>query len=83
MTITIDLPKGIEAKAKRKAKDRGLDFDVYLERLVEQDVLPSWNELVRPIHEETKRLGLTEKEIEELVDSEIAAVRRETPLWTR
>ena len=83
MTITIDLPKSIEAKAKRKARDRGLDFDVYLERLVEQDVLPSWGELVRPIHEETKRLGLTEGEIEELVDSEIAAMRRENPLRSR
>jgi hypothetical protein len=51
---------------------------------VEKDLsLPSWEDLVKPIHEQTKKLGLTESEIEELIDEELAEVRKITPLWRR
>jgi phosphotransacetylase len=83
MTITLELPKTTESKVKKRAKSRGLDVNEYVISLVERDILPSWEELVKPIHDETKRLGLTEKDIEELVDSELAAYRRENPLRCR
>jgi phosphotransacetylase len=83
MTITLELPKATESKVKKRAKSRGLDVNEYVISLVERDILPSWEELVKPIHDETKRLGLTEKDIEELVDSELAAYRRENPLRCR
>ena len=83
MPITIELPKKTEAKLRKKAKSKGLDVNDFVKSLVEREVLPSWEELVRPIHEETRRLGLSEAEIEELIDSELAEVRRITPLWSR
>ncbi len=83
MTITLELPRTTEAKIKKRAKSRGQDVNAYVMSLVERDVLPPWEELVKPIHDETKRLGLSEKDIEELVDSEVAAYRRENPLRCR
>ena len=84
MTITIDLPKRIEAELKKKAKRKGQDVDTFVRGLVEKDLsLPSWEELVKPIHEQTKKLGLTESEIEEMIDEELAEVRKITPLWSR
>lgn len=83
MSITIDLPKRTESQLRKRARNRGFEVDDYIKTLVERDMLPSWEELVRPIHAETKRMGFTEKEIEELVDTEIAALRKEKPLWTR
>ena len=83
MSITIELPKSTETKLKKRAKSRGVEVNEYVKGLVERDMLPSWEELVRPIHVETKRLGLTEQEIEEMIDVELAAVREKKPLWTR
>ena len=84
MTITIDLPKGIEAELKKKAKRKGQDVDSFVRSLVEKDLsLPSWEDLVKPIQAQTKKLGLTESEIEELIDEELAEVRKITPLWSR
>lgn len=40
-------------------------------------------EIVRPIHERTKELGMSEKDVEELVDEVVAEVRSERPLWKR
>lgn len=61
MTITIELPKATESKIRKRAKSRGQDVDTYVTSLVERDVLPSWEELVKPIHDETKRLALPKK----------------------
>ncbi len=83
MTITIELPKATESKIRKRAKRRGQDVGTYVTNLVERDVLPSWEELVKPIHDETKRLGLTEKDIEELIDSELAEMRKIMPLSSR
>ena len=48
--------------------------------LLERETTPSFDELVRPIHEQTERLGLTERDVEEMVDTELADLRREKPL---
>ena len=74
MPITIELPKKTEAKLRKKAKSKGLDVNDFVKSLVEREVLPSWEELVRPIHEETRRLGLSEAEIEELIDRRVTEI---------
>ncbi|MGH9948385.1 MAG: hypothetical protein ACRD6X_14485 [Pyrinomonadaceae bacterium] len=83
MSITIELPRKTETKLRKKAKSSGQDVNDFVKTIVEREMLPSWEELVKPIHEETKRLGLSEAEIEELIDSELAEVRKITPLWSR
>ncbi|MGH9948908.1 MAG: hypothetical protein ACRD6X_17175 [Pyrinomonadaceae bacterium] len=83
MTLTIELPVKTEKVLRNRAERRGKKLGAFIEELLEQEVELSFEELVRPIHEETKRLGLTEKDIEELIDTELAAVRREKPLRCR
>ena len=83
MTITIDLPKTTEVKLRKKAESKGQKVDEFVLGLVERELLPSWRELVRPIHERTKELGMSEEDVEEFVDELVAEVRRERPLWKR
>jgi len=79
MTITIDLPTEAEAGLRKRAKFKGQAFDEY----VKAYWCASLAELLKPIHDETKNSGITEEELEELIDSELAQVRRETSLWSR
>lgn len=86
MTITIDISPKAEETLKKEAEKLGKDFPEFIEYIVEREAmspLEEWNELVRPIRDETKRLGLSEKDIEELIDSELAAYRLENPLRCR
>jgi phosphotransacetylase len=83
MTITLELPKETEEKIRKRAKRRGQDINTFVLSLVEREVLPSWAELVKPIHDETKRLGLTEEDVEKLVDEELAEVRKIRRLSSR
>ena len=43
----------------------------------------TWEELVGPFHDETRRLGITDAELDELIDTELAAVRRERRLLAK
>lgn len=83
MTITLELPKETEEEIRKRAKRRGQDINTFVLSLVEREVLPSWAELVKPIHDETKRLGLTEEDVEKLVDEELAEVRKIRRLSSR
>ena len=83
MTLTIELAKETERVLRQRAERRGKKVNDYVEELLEREAESSFEELVRPIHEETRKLGLTVKDIEELVDSEVAEYRREKPLRCR
>jgi hypothetical protein len=83
MTITIDLPTEAEAGLRKRAKLKGQKLDEYVRNVLVRESEPSLAELLKPIHEETRRSGITEEELEELIDSELAEVRRETPLSSR
>jgi len=83
MSITIDLPRKTEKELRRRADRHGQEIGAYVRDLLEREVEFSFEELVRPIHEQSEKLGLTENDIEEMVDTELAEVRRETPLSSR
>ncbi len=83
MTITIELPTEAEAGLRKRARFKGQAFDEYVKGVLVRESEPTLAELLKPIHDETKRSGITEEELEELIDSELAEVRRETPLWSR
>ena len=83
MSITIELPSKTESQLRKRARHNGQDFDDFVRKVLEREAEPTLAELLKPIHDETKRLGLTEHEIEELIDSELAEVRRVTPLFSR
>lgn len=81
MSITIDISKEAETRLKQQAESNGKAFDVFVSEMVERGAKePTWAELVAPIHAETKKLGITEAELDELIDTELAAVRRERSL---
>ena len=81
MNLTIDITEKTAAKIRERAAKNGRKVADYITSLVDDDL--TWDELVRPIHDETKRLGLTEADIEGLVDHEISELRKERPLHTR
>jgi len=84
VTITIDISKEAEEKLKERARKTGKELPKFVGDLVEREARhPDLEELLAPIHEQTRRLGLSEQEIEELVDTEVAAYRRENPLRCR
>jgi hypothetical protein len=83
MTITIDLPTEAEEGLRERAKFKGQAFDEYIRNVLLRESEPTLAELLKPIHDETKRSSITEEELEELIDSELAEVRRETPLSSR
>jgi|GEM_PF-5859330 len=76
MTVTIDISKEAETRLKQQAKSTGKAFDIFVKEMVERGAKePTWDELVAPFHAETGRLGLTEAELDEFIDTELAAVR--------
>ena len=84
MTVTIDISKEAEARLKQQAESNGKAFDVFVEEMVERGAKePTWDELVAPFHAETRRLGITYAELDELIDTELAAVRRERRLLSK
>lgn len=81
MTITIDISKEAESRLKDQAKNLGKALDVFVGEMVERGAKePTWEELVTPFHDETRRLGLTDSEVDELIATELAAVRQERRL---
>lgn len=81
MTITIDISKDLESRLKLKARTDGKDLAGFVKEMVEREAKePTWNELVAPYHEQTRKLGFTESELDEIIDTELAAVRRERTL---
>ncbi len=78
MTLTIDISKEAETRLKQQAESSGKAFDIFVREMVERGAKePTWEELVTPFHAETRRMGITDAELDELIDTELAAVRRE------
>lgn len=76
MNVTIDISREAETRLKQQAKNTGKAFDVFVKEMVERGAKePTWDELVAPFHAETCRLGLTEAELDEFIDTELTAVR--------
>ena len=83
MTITLDLPAETEAKLREEAQRSGLDVDTFVLSIVERAVLPPWRDLIEPLKQQSRDMGLSEDDVAKLVDAEIGEVRRHTPLWKR
>ena len=78
MTLTIDISKEAETRLKQQAESSGKAFDIFVREMVERGAKePTWEELVTPFHAETRRMGITDAELDELIDTELAAVRLE------
>lgn len=78
MTITIDLPSEVETALRKKAADNGKDFQVFiLDTLKTKALKPSLDEILAPIRKNFAESGMTEEELDELIENERQAMWEE------
>ena len=78
VTLTINLPKDVGKALENKAKLSRRDPVEFVEDLVTKEVnRPSFDEILAPIREGFSKSGMTESELETLIDGEIKAMRAE------
>ena len=70
MTVVLELKPEIEEALQKKAKANGFEVAVYLEKLVEKDVnrAKTIDEVLAPFRWEVKESGITEDELDALVE---------------
>lgn len=75
MTITITLPAEVEKKLQERAAQSGQDVTEYVHQLIEKDVQkgpsgPSGtlDEMLAPIRRQFEESGMTEKELDTLIE---------------
>ena len=66
----IGLPRAKQQAAKKKAKQAGKSVAEYLRSLVERDLMfdKTFDEILRPVREDFKKSGVTESQLDEIVE---------------
>jgi hypothetical protein len=78
MTITIELPLEVETELRKKASADGKDFQLFvLETLKTKAFKPSLNEILAPVRKNFSDSGMTEAELDELIETERQAMWEE------
>jgi Asp-tRNA(Asn)/Glu-tRNA(Gln) amidotransferase C subunit len=79
MTLTIQVPKNIGAVLEEKAKNQGKDVAEYVENLIEKDIdrRKTLDEILAPVRKDFAESGMTEDELDELIESERQAMWEE------
>ncbi len=79
MTITITLPSATEQRLRAQAAATGKDLATLVVEAVEAKlaVSPSIRQILKPIHDEVRRSGIGEPELDSLLTDELKAVRAE------
>jgi hypothetical protein len=74
MTVSVHLSDESERKLIARARAAGEDASDYVRRLVERDLAgPSLDEVLAPFRDEVQRSGMTDQQLDELVDQARAA----------
>ena len=84
MTITIDLSPDEERRLQERAAQLGQDLPTYLRRLIREDLdaaLPArgrtFAEILAPVHEDFRKSGMTEGELDALLEEALSESRAE------
>jgi hypothetical protein len=80
MTLTIDLPADTERKLLARAAATGKDVATLIREAVEEKLrtpLPAFGEVLAPVHEDFRQSGMTEPELDTLLERTLTEVRRE------
>jgi hypothetical protein len=80
MTLTIKLPAATIQKLQAEAAASGKDVDTLVREAVEVKLAVSgrtFREIMAPVHEEFRKSGMTEDELNTLVDDAVANARAE------
>ena len=79
MTLTIQVPKNIGVVLEEKARNQGKDVAAYVENLIEKDIdhRKTLDEILAPVRKNFAESGMTEDELDELIESERQAMWEE------
>ena len=79
MTVTIELKPEVEKALQERARAKGFDVDVYLEKLIEKDIerRQTLDEILAPIRKNFAESGMTEDELDALIKTERQAMWNE------
>lgn len=80
MTLTINLPPATIERLQAQAAASGMDVETFVREAVEAKLTGkkrSFLEILKPLHDEVEQSGISEDELDALIEREIAAVRAE------
>ena len=84
MTLQITLTPEVESRLRERAAAERMDIETFVQAAVlERLKRPTLDELLAPIHAATERAGLTEEDIDEMVERGREAYWREQQNPTR
>lgn len=78
MTITVNFPPATIEKLEAQAAASGKDVETFVREAVEVKLAVSgrpYREIMAPVHEDFRKSGLTEEELESLVDDAVTDAR--------
>ena len=83
MTVTIDLSPDEERQLHERASQLGQDLRGYLHQLIREDLEAAprargrtFAEILAPVHEDFRKLGMTEGELDRLLEGALSESRR-------
>jgi len=70
MDITISIRPEMQEKLRQRATESGQDVEAYVERLIEKELSgpQSIDELLAPVREQFAQSGMTEEELDTLIE---------------
>jgi hypothetical protein len=80
MTLSIDLPPETERKLLDRAAATGKDVATLVREAVEEQLrtpLPTFAEILAPVHEDFRQSGMTEAELDTLLEGTLVESRKE------
>ena len=80
MTLTIDFPAETERKLLARAAATGMDVATLVREAVEEKLqkpLPTFAEILAPVHEDFRCSGMADAELDALLESTLALSRKE------
>ena len=77
-TLTIRIPENIESILEERAKADGKDVQTFVEEMVKTQLLrPTLDEILAPLRKDFAESGMTEDELDALIESERQAMWEE------
>lgn len=79
VTVKLSLTPAEERMLVARATEKGQDVANYLRTLVEEDLKqsPTLSQILAPVHEDFRKSGMTDQELDILLEGELAEVRKE------
>ena len=80
MTIKVDLPPATFERLQAEAQASGKDVETFVREAVEQKLARrkrTFAEILKPIHDAVDASGVSEQDVDELLEGELRATRSE------